>query len=266
MGFNAFDVPTMVAVSDPWVDDAKDKPLLEAQPLIAGLVPILVSSHRGLLRIRITPSDLEAKAKALSDLAFALDNDHDARYRALHAVFTGCAAVSEAPQREVLESLRDELLPEGLAGTQRTYLAESGAVELADSRITPEKEQILKGVEVAGKNLFQLFNEWVAVGRKLGDVERERARLSETTETRTTAKDVQQARYTWIRAVKALLVLLDLKSDITEETRIRILQPLRAAEAKFAKKRAAVDPTEGLDPTDSGTDEGALDEAADGNA
>lgn len=261
MGFNAFDIPTMVAVSDPWVNEAKDKPLLASQPLIAGLVPILEKAHTGLLRIRVTPSDQAAEAKRLSETAFALDSEHDARYRALHAILTGCAAISAEKERTAIENLLSELLPEGAAGTQRSYLAESGAVELADSRMTPEKERLLRSLEVAGKNVFVLFNEWVAVGRRLGDVERERVRLGETSADRITAKDVQQARYSWIRAVKALLALLELDSDISDETRIRILQPLRTAEAKFAKKRSAIDPTAGLDPTASESEDESLDPA-----
>jgi len=52
-----------------------------------------------------------------------------------------------------------------------------------------------------------------------------------------TAEDIQNARFKWIRTVNALSTLLDMGEGISEEIRIRILQPLLAAEVKFAKKK-----------------------------
>jgi len=251
----SFDVPTMIAISDPWVDERKDKPVLLSVPLIAGLVPILEEAHNPLLRLQLKPSEADAAMRSLTEQALALDGEQDDRYRSLHSILTGWAAVSSEARRAILERLRDTLLPEGLGGTQRTYLAESGNVELAVSKMTPEMETTLKEIVVDGTTAFQLFNEWVELGRKLGDVERERARIAQTQSgTGVTAKDIQNARYRWIRAVNALSTLLELESDIPEDIRIRILQPLRAAEAKLAQKRAKIDPTEGLDPTEE-TDE-----------
>ena len=261
MGFNTFDVPTMIAVSDPWVDETKDKPLLTGQPLTAGLVPIIEKAHNGLLQMRVTPSENAAAAEALAARAAELDADHDDRYRGLHAVLTGWASISNEKRRATIESLRDKLLPDGLAGVQRTYLAEAGNVELALSQLTPEDEATLKSIVVDGTDLLVRFNEWAAVGRMLGDVERERARLSEHSENRITAADVRTARFKWIRAVNALTALLELASDVPEEMRLRILQPLRAAESKFARKRSRVDPTEGVDPTET-DDEPLVDAAA----
>lgn len=264
MGFKAFDVPTMIAVSGPWVDENKDMPLLLSQPLTVGLVPILAATHNGLLQVRVTPSESDAVMRMLSEQAFSLDSDHDERYRVLHTILTGWAAASsDESRRRALENIRDTLLPDGLSGTLRTYLSEAGNVELAVTRMTPEMANTLKGIVVEGRSLFQLFNEWTEVGRKLGDVERARARTADRpTAGGVTAADVQQARYKWIRAVNALCALLALGSGFPEEDRIRILQPLRTAEAKFAKKRSAVDPTEGLDPTESEGDDTAMESPA----
>ncbi len=116
---------------------------------------------------------------------------------------------------------------------QDSYLSESGAVELAVSRLTPEIEAVLAGNAVEGKSLRSYFDEWVALGRELGDIERRRVRIAERDEDEeVTQQDVLNARHQWIRTVNALKCLLELESDIPEETRIRILQPLRNAEAK----------------------------------
>jgi hypothetical protein len=241
----------MIAISDPWVDSIKDKPLLESVPLTAGLVPILAATHNQLLVLRIVPAAKEALMQTLSSQAWTLDTDHDDKYRALHSILSGWAQVSNTARRLEIETVRDTIFPDGLAGTQRTYLAESGNVELALSQITPAIEAVLNSIVVDSKSMFELFHEWVTVGRELGNVERERARLTEKDAgSGVTAKDILLARFKWIRAVNALCALLDLDSEIPEDTRIRLLQPLRTAEAKFARKKSqAVDPTEGLDPT-----------------
>jgi hypothetical protein len=254
----------MIAISDPWVDDRRDKALLVSMPLTAGLVPILVSAHSGLLQIRLVASEDEAIARVLAEQALTLDSEHDERYRSLYAIVTGWAAVSSSEaRRNMLEKLRDTLFPEGLAGTQRSYLAEAGNVELAVSKLTPEIEETLNSIIVDGRSVFQIFNEWVEVGRKLGEVERERARLSvKKSDDVFTAKDVLNARFFWIRAVNALSAVLDLESEVTNETRVRILQPLRSAEAKFARKRTAASSAEELDPTAEETDETSIEAVA----
>ena len=263
MSVRTMDAATMIAVSDPWVDPQRDRPLFESYPLIAGMVPIVGTAHAELLRVRVTPSENKAAAKLLSEKALALDTEHDDRYRGIYTLLSTWASVSKEKRRATIEKLIEELFPEGLAGTQRSYLAEAGNIELAASRLTPEAEKTLASIVVDKQNMLQLVNEWIVVGRKLGEVERERARLTETADNRITAQEVMQARYQWIRAVNALRALLELESDIPEDVRVRILQPLRTAEAKLARKRAAVDPTDGLDPTEMSDDE-TSEEAASG--
>ncbi len=236
---NRFDVPTMIGISDPWVDDEKDKPILESMPLTAGLVPILVTTHNRLALLRLIPSETEKVMHSLSERAGVLDLAHDEKFRSLYWLLIGIAAASENERRAEIEEVIDTLMPDGLAGTQKSFLAESGAVELAVSKMHPKIEGILKGIVVDGKSCLERFDEWTASGRELGDVERERARITKKqAQNVVTAKDVVKARFKWIRAVNVLVELFDLDEDIPEETRIRILKPLRNAEAKFARKAA----------------------------
>ncbi len=250
MSFRAFDVPTMIAISDTWVADGPDKALLESSPLTAGLVPILASAHQDLLRLRLAPSEPEASMRSLSERAFALDREYDSRYRGLRAILTGCAAVSNDARRGVLDNLRDTLLPDDLEDGRRNCLDPSGRAALPTSKLTEEDEQTLRDITVEGKSLLTLYSEWVQVGRRLCAVERERARITEEKAHHTvSAKDVLNAGFKWIRAVGTLAALLDLDSNIPQEARLRILAPLRAAEEKIARKRIQSDPTESLDPT-----------------
>lgn len=243
MSLVRLEIPTMIAISESWVNPEKDRLLLESKALTAGLVPILAREHNELLRARVTGSDMEGTLKALSEKALEFDGRHDEAYRSLHGMLTALAMMSDTGRREKLNEIRELLMPEGNSGTQRSYLAESGSVEQAASLLTPEMETLMNDIEVDGRSLMQLFSEWVDAGRKLGDVERERTQLAELKESekRMTGRDVQKIRYRWIRAVNALSSLLELESDIPEEMKTKILQPLRNAEEKRDKQRGRSD-------------------------
>ena len=69
-------------------------------------------------------------------------------------------------------------------------------------------------------------------------MERERARRGSTEDADAVTKsDLLNARRRWIRIVQAMVQLLDIVQDITEEARNRILQPLLKEEARTTKKR-----------------------------
>ncbi len=103
---------------------------------------------------------------------------------------------------------------------------ESGSVEIATAKMTPAIEGVLSSIVVEGKSALDLFRKWTIIGRELGDVERERVRIDETPEESVVSvKDILKARFKWIRAVNALIALLDLDEEIPEETRIRLLSP-----------------------------------------
>ncbi|MBN2529730.1 MAG: hypothetical protein JXR76_25290 [Deltaproteobacteria bacterium] len=260
-----FDVPTMIAISTSWVNAKKNRRLLEAHPLTAGLVPILETVHTDLLNTTVVPSELAEKSKALSDEAARLDGLYDAGYRLLHSMLTATSLAYPENQRMPLENLVNTLLPEGAAGTRQSYLAESGAVELAFSRLTPEMEAILRNIAVANMTLYEVFNKWVDAGRRLGEVETERALLMDQKkdENRITGRDVQKARYRWIRAVNALESMLALESDISDADKARILQPLRRAEARFVKRNSGASDLQ-ADETDIADDADTNDEVAAG--
>jgi hypothetical protein len=81
MSYRKFDVPTMIAISDPLVDDKKDKLVLEAIPLTAGFVPILVAIHKHPALLRSTPTENPKVMRSLSERASIFDTEHDDRYR-----------------------------------------------------------------------------------------------------------------------------------------------------------------------------------------
>ena len=241
MSYKSFDASTMIAISDPWVDVVKDRPLLEACPVTAGIVPVIADAHNEVLRMLVASDDVDEKARALTEKVQAFDGVHDDKYRSLYSLFTAMAAVSEAPRRAALEEARDLLMPEGMLGVQRSFLAEAANVEVARKRLTPQIRTLLLETVVGARTMLDLFNDLVAAGRELGEAERERARFAESSAaSRVSARDLQQARYRWIRTVNALTALLELDYDFSEALRTRILQPLRAAEAKQTGKKTPI--------------------------
>ena len=63
MSLQSMDAATMISVSEPWVNPAGDRPFFEAYPLIAGLAPVLTTTHDELLRVRGTPDENRAQSK-----------------------------------------------------------------------------------------------------------------------------------------------------------------------------------------------------------
>ena len=98
------------------------------------------------------------------------------------------------------------------------------------------------------------LNELIKTGEALGKVERERARIGSSEDADAITKsDLLNARRRWIRIVQAMVQLLDIAPDITEEARSRILQPLLKEEARITKKRTP-------SPAAADTEESAVEE------
>ncbi len=238
MSMKYFDVATMIAISNPWVDELKDKPVLVASPVTAGLVPFIEAAHRNLMALHVSSSEKEELLRSLTERIASLDKSYGEKLRILFALLTSLAAASSPSRRTALEEALQVLFPGGLTINQKSFLASAGHVELAVTRMTPEMETLLSDIVIEERSLLDRFNEWVAVGRELGDLERERTRIVEPEEDGTVRqRDILRARFTWIRVVKLLAGLLEVDSDIPEADRTRILQPLRTAESKVRRPR-----------------------------
>ncbi|MBN2531218.1 MAG: hypothetical protein JXR76_32850 [Deltaproteobacteria bacterium] len=122
--------------------------------------------------------------------------------------------------------------------------------------MTPEIENVLKETIVEGKNLCQIYSQWVEAGIALGDVERQRIRISEKAdENAITLGDVQRSRFLWVRTMSVLTTLIELDPNIPEEIQVQILQPLKKAEERYSRKKSITD-------TDTDTDTDSEDDDA----
>lgn len=238
MSYRGFSSITMIGITNPLLHTANDKSLLESHQLTRGLVPYLRQAHNELLQLQDLPTDVEIKARELTEKAGELDGLYNDRYRSFYSILSGLAAVTPNDiRRYKLKRMRDALMPEGLNCGQSSFLEESQRVEVAVSRLTPDMKKMLQETVVMEKSLYHIFSEWVDAGRRLGEVERQRVRLGESDPIASeTLTKVQNARHQWLRVMNALVSIVQLDSEyVPEQLRTDILQPLRTAESNHAR-------------------------------
>ena len=240
----------MVAISEIWLDPKKDRPLLEKYPSLAGFLPVLASVHNELLRLRETPSQVMAKLEAVSAEAMKANTAFDGLAREFYNGLTAWIMISKAESKVTLEKIRDLLFPDGLSVVKLPWFHKSGVVEMAVSRMTPETAALLEELSTNDSNLSDLFDAWVAAGQKLGELERQRMLISDAEKAdAVTRSDILKAKRKWVHAARTLISLLELDSDISDDVRTRLLQPLQEEEERYALKHAA-----GADDEDSDED------------
>ena len=221
----------MVRLSAPWTDrKGAVRKLLEAIPEVGFLLPRVDRAHQTLERYMAPPPDPElarlAAEAAETDLRF------DALVRGTHMLLTGLSSLLD--DGTALLTLRDALLPDGLALTQRTYGEEAGEARRLETRLDARARKELKALPVGKKDLCAIVEEIVALGKRLGEIEDERARRTQAPADRV---DLLKARNEWVKTAGALAGLIELLGiDAAKET--QILGPLRQAE-KAAEQRSA---------------------------
>ena len=237
MSYIMLKIASMIALTEGLVDPDKDRPMMLSHQLLAAFLPALVAAHNGLLRVTSLPS-IAQNARALAQKATDLEARYDELYRAMYSVLTGWAVAANASRRTMLERVRQTLFPHGMGGINHSHLRKAGNAEVAMSRMSPEIEAALREFSVDGRTLFELFNDWVNIGAELGKVVQERARLGDVTDAEQISPgEIQRAKVRWVQAVRALIMLLELETDIPDDVRNHILQPLRAAYVKRSRKK-----------------------------
>jgi hypothetical protein len=232
----------MVGASAGWVAPGEARTVLSGIPEVAGYLGRMDEAHAGLLRCQVTgeTSSADARLKAMSDQAIALDTRHDLLVRGIDAVVEGNLLLLSAGGRPVgtLEALRQRLFPDGMKMVNRTYLEEAGEVEMARQRLGADDRALLSEIPIVEGHLEEAVERWMSTGAELGELERERVRAAEAeaADKGVSRADVVAARNRWIRVVRAILAGLELAEGLDESALSIILQPLRDAAAKAALK------------------------------
>ena len=224
MALKRMTVEEMIPVSAPWVTAGNSAHrAIEKVPLLAALLPQLQAAHSAIFAVRARTED--PKVQRLSQQEAELDAKHDALVRGIYGSLTMLAQVSSTSDE--LLGLRDLLFPEGAAHTQKTYRGEAGHAALVASRLDANLQARLQAVSLQEKSLLDLVNQWLGVAKQLGDLEEERARLSQPSSS--TAVEVNNARIGWVRVANALVANAELVG-LDDDTDRLLFSALRAAE------------------------------------
>lgn len=246
MSLNNLTTETMVILSDILLHPKKRRGYLTALPLLVPLIPVLQAAHDNLLAKQKTTSALEAELADLQEEQARRDKRHDRKIRGSHTVLTGFAEQTDNPElaRRVLD-LRDRLLPNGISAVTRSYVDEAGDAQRLPSRLDPASRELLAALPTADGPLADHVNAWLEEAAQIGALEERRLQIKEQLASgdRPTAAEVVAARNAWIRAVRAIETNLALDPTIDPEIVEKILGPIRRAETKAERRRAAAKST-----------------------
>lgn len=241
MSYRDLSTQTMVAILAAWLDPARERPVIEALPKAAFLLPSLEETKAEVMATQATSNDEHiAEISAVQKEQSNIDEVHDRKARGTYGALTAFAEiVDDADKAARLLALRDKLFPQGLAVVKWSYLDESGEVELVEARLTAQDRAFMKQLPYPGGKLMDAHEARIAAARKLGDLERKKqdlVRANESKAGKIALADVAKARNGWIRTVRAFVGILDLEKNLAADIRQKILGPLEEAERKAAKR------------------------------
>jgi hypothetical protein len=214
---------------------------------LAAFLPRLTAMHQELAQ-NAQPIIENPRFDEISNEQATIDARHDDLIRGSHSIFTGIAALLGAEQGAAFLDLRDKLIPDGLASTQKTYEGEAGqATQLAD-RITPEIRATLSKIRLdpqhPSRTLMFFLDEWMTLGKELGDLDTEKNRIAPGAHNQAAHL---AARNKWIRTVNLFVALAE-AAEIDPQTHQLLFGPLLAAEQKSNKRAPKTPPTPAESP------------------
>jgi len=198
--------------------------------VLAALLPQVEAAHQ--LIISMIPAAESQKMKELSATEAEVDDQHDTLVRGIYGGLSSMALLSANGAE--LVSLRDLLLPDGLEHTHKSYRGEAGYAALLNPRLDAATRQRLAAVTLHDHTLEALVDAWLQLAKQLGDLEEQKARLGGPVGN--TAQEISQARFGWIRMVRALLANAEL-AQINEEKDRVLFAALRAAETAADRRK-----------------------------
>jgi len=235
---------TMVGLSSAWIDAKRERPLLEAHPLTAGLLPAIEAAHKGVVEALkpAVPQAVDGELSKLQAQALETDLQHDHKVRGVWYFHTAMSELTEEPNVAAWWlDLRDRLLPNGLATTSMAYAAEAGNAEAVKQRLDSQTRAVLKKWKtLEGRTLDDEVAGWIKAGLALGQIEAKRLALAGQRDAQAAAKaltgGMNRARNLWISTANALVSNVALVDDLNDAQRSRILGPMEAAEAKADRR------------------------------
>lgn len=236
MALRDLNAAAMIEVTDQWLQ--QDRGLIESQPALLYPLELIEEAHHTLLTTQKRIGTVEKHIMELTRNLTAEDAYHDRKLRGTFMMLSGAAEIEDDPdERERLLNARDTLFPLGLAATQRTYREQAGNGKIAREQFKPDVQASCDQLQINGRPLSGVVYNWLDSSQRIGDMNALRNRISGDGDDGVAAGELHQARLIWIKAVNAMLAMLEF-TDFDADTRRRLLADLRDAETKAAKSRA----------------------------
>lgn len=252
MALKRLSTEEMLHVSGGWIDPTSDAhAAILASADLAPSLPRLKTAHDE-LAAAAQPAPQNKRLAEVSSEQVAIDLRHDDIIRGCYWLLTGTAHLlgTEDEDGAVWLELRDRLVPDGLSSTQKTYGAEAGQAAQLATRMTPamraRTDAILVGTKATKATLTEFIEEWIHLGKQLGELDDEKARLTAALDRNgnaTTVSPTLTARNKWIRNVNVLVAVAE-AAELPASTMKLLFGPLQAAEAKADQRARAAARTE----------------------
>jgi hypothetical protein len=241
---NLLSTEKMLALTQYWTVD--ERTLLTATPQTAGL---LVSLDAAFTRLTHAAKRGPAPtgARDIYKKQRRVDLIHDQLLRGNFYYLTALACYAAAAGDEVAAAmylaLRDQMYPEGLAGTSLSYDEEAGAAEILEKNLSDEVRLKLKGIVITpGSNLLEKVLSQMEQAKMLRVLEQQKKAAQQTDNALDHANDDERkTRYEWIDTVRTLernLRLAKRNKNLSQELETKLLQGLRDAQKEAAQKDA----------------------------
>lgn len=231
----------MAIITKEWISPEGQRPLIESFPRLAPLLEDLEVAHEAVVVFQNAGKQEVPEVAELRTRTSQLDAEHDRYTRILHHLLRGFAEMSDDEATSaMIETVRSELLPQGLGINQQSYLVQAGEAILREQRLSDASRRFLSGtvVNIAKKgpvSLADLVACWHRTAIELGEVEAQKSRIKAMSAIESSRGP---ARRLWIANISHFIRTVAIEKGMTEAQRTDLLQPARDAEAKAAKKRA----------------------------
>lgn len=186
----------------------------------------VVEAYEAVRAVRAVDPSRSAALLKIEKKGAAVDNRHDHLGRALSfglmAERAQClsAEVPDTERADLCQKVHDQLLPDGLAILNTSWLSESGNTARVEKQMEDEPEigTLLKSIPLRDKKtLLDTAKAWIAVGRELEDLDNERDAEIAKQKAPPTKTSIQAARSKWFRIVGLLLDNLALSKAPPED-------------------------------------------------
>ena len=230
---NLNELGTIQTVLSSWLDPDQDRHLFENIPRMSSVLEKLDSLSLDVARLLGEEAGEPGELGRLNEESEKLANAFSRKLKRIIDVLSAISEISAEAIRDELRQIRDDLFPHDIVTGFDDSVQRVSFVILTEMRLSLRMRALLEGISYGERTLFDDYNDWVLTGKALGAVEEERLRITLKATCIADENALNQARSRWCGLVKSVIDLLDDESSVDEQTRRRILFPLRQAEARL---------------------------------